>query len=194
MRSILLAALLALGLTLSAASRAQEHPSGDVALTYHWVRSNAAPGDCGCFSLNGGSVSGSWDFRGPLSLVTEIAAEHADNVNSTGRSLTLTSYLAGARFYFPRSWRRDDHHPQPFAQLLLGGAHAGGTVAGRADGSFAFAARLGGGLDLPIRSHFVLRLIQLDYDVTTFSNSQNTHQNNLLVGAGIAFRWASKRE
>lgn len=30
-------------------ANAQNTYSGDVAAVYHWVHSNAGPGDCGCF-------------------------------------------------------------------------------------------------------------------------------------------------
>jgi hypothetical protein len=30
----------------------------------------------------------------------------------------------------------------------------------------------------------------VDYYLTTFANSTNDHQNNLLVGAGIVFHWS----
>jgi len=91
MRSIALATVLILA--AATASMAQESSGGDAALSYHWVRSNTPPGDCGCFGLNGGSVSGSWNLNGHWSAVAEIGAEHAGNVLSTGGSLTLTSYL-----------------------------------------------------------------------------------------------------
>jgi hypothetical protein len=55
---------------------------------------------------------------------------------------------------------------------------------------FAFAVRLGGGMDVPLSSRFAVRAIQIDYYLTNFSNSTNDHQNNLLLGAGIVFRWS----
>jgi hypothetical protein len=68
MRSILLAtALLLVG---ASAAIAQEGYNGDAAATYHWVRTNAGPGQCGCFGLNGGGISGSWNVRGRWSVVT----------------------------------------------------------------------------------------------------------------------------
>ena len=169
---------------------AQDPYRGDAALTYHWVRSNSAPGDCGCFGLNGGAISGSWNLNGRWSAVAEIGAEHAGNVLSTGGSLTLTSYLGGARYRFPQPWRESVHAPQPFAHLLLGAAHAGGTVAGSGDGAYAFATRVGGGVDVPLNSHFAVRIVQIDYYLTKALNATNNHQNNLLVGAGFVFRWS----
>jgi len=102
----------------------------------------------------------------------------------------LSSYLAGARYRVPQPWMHGKHRPQPFAQLLLGAAHAGGGVAGVGDASFAFASRLGLGIDVPVNSRFAVRVIQMDYYLTHFANYTNDHQNNLLVGAGVVFRWS----
>ena len=78
---------------------------------------------------------------------------------------------------------------EPFAQLLVGGAHAGGGIAGAGDHAYAFESRVGGGIDLPLSPHLALRMVQADYEATTFANSVNNHQNNLLLGAGVVFRW-----
>jgi outer membrane immunogenic protein len=186
MRSILLATILAFA--AASAAVAQDSYKGDVAVTYDWVRTNAGPGQCGCFGINGASVSASWNFRGPWSAVTEIGVGHTSNASSTGKSLTLTSYLAGARYYIPHPWFEGAHKPRPFAQVLLGAAHAGGGVAGVGDGTSGFASRMGGGIDVPVNSRFSLRVIQMDYYLTHIANLTNDHQNNLRVGAGIVFR------
>ena len=62
MRSFLLSTILFL--VGGSAAVAQESYTGDAAAAYHWVRTNAGPGDCGCFGMNGGGLSGSWNFRG----------------------------------------------------------------------------------------------------------------------------------
>ena len=54
MRTILIFAALLLAGAAAAPAMAQEGISGDAAVTYRWVHTNAAPGDCGCFGLNGG--------------------------------------------------------------------------------------------------------------------------------------------
>lgn len=159
-------------------------------MTYHWVRSNTQPGACGCFDLNGGGISGSWNVRTRLAVVAEIGGEYAGNGPDTGNSLTLISYLAGARYTLPQPWRRSLHSPQPFAQVLVGAAHAGGGIAGAGDSTTAFAARMGGGIDLPVTDHFAFRIIQIDYYLTESANSTNDHQNNLLVGTGLVYRWS----
>jgi len=38
-----------------------------------------------------------------------------------------------------------------------------------------------------------VRIIQVDYYLTNFSNLTNDHQNNLLIGAGIVFRWSRQK-
>jgi len=191
MRSFLLSTILLLA--GASAAVAQDSYNGDAAAAYHWVRANAGPGECGCFGMNGGGLSGSWNFHGPWSLVADISAEHNGSAPPAGNSLTLVSYLAGARYKIPQPWLDGNHKPQPFAQILIGAAHAGGGVAGVADGSYEFATRIGGGIDVPVNSHFAVRVIQIDYYLTTFANSINDHQNNLLVGAGIVYHWSRKK-
>ena len=188
MRSILLATVLLLG--GASAAMAQESHSGDAAVAYHWVRTNAAPGECGCFSLNGGGISGSWNLRPRWSVVTEFSAEYTGSAPSTGNSLTLTTFLAGARYRLPQAWLHGRHKPQPFAQVLLGAGHSGGGVAGVGDATYAFATRLGGGVDVPISSRFSVRAIQLDYFRTQFANAKNDRQNNLLFGFGFVYHWS----
>jgi len=197
MRSILLAAAVLLSGLLGGASVtvAQESYNGDAAATYHWVHTNAGPGQCGCFGLNGASISGSWNVHGPWSAVVDVGSEFTSNASSTGNSLTLTSFLGGARFQLPEPWLRRirRHKPQPFAQVLVGVAHAGGGEAGVGDASYGFAARVGGGVDVPLNSRFAVRAIQIDYYPTTFANATNDHQNNLMVSAGIVFHWSLRK-
>jgi outer membrane immunogenic protein len=163
---------------------------GDAGLVYHWERSNTQPADCGCFNLNGAGISASLNLSSRWSAVGEVSGESANDGPGTGASLTLVSYLAGARYRFPSSWFRGSHALLPFAQVLAGASHAGGGIAGAGDGTYAFEARVGGGVDMPLKSGFALRLIQADYDATTFANGVNDHQNNFLLGAGVVFRWA----
>lgn len=193
MRSIALACALLLGIATAARAQATSgvSHSGDVALTYHWVHTNAPPsGGCGCFALNGVGLSGSWDFGPRLTAVAEVSVDHTSNALSTSESLTLTSYVAGARYHLPDPWMHGPHALQPFAQVLVGGAHAGGGMAGVADGTSAFAGRLGGGIDLPLTTGIAVRVIEADYYLTDFANSADNHQNNILIGAGVVVHWS----
>jgi outer membrane immunogenic protein len=193
MRSIAIFIGFILGGALIAAG--QETPfsfaqQGDVALTYDWVRTNAEPGECGCFGLNGGGISGSAEFRPRWSVVAEINAEHTGSAPVADSSLTLSSYQGGVRYRTPQPWMKGSHALQPFAQILLGVAHSSGGVAGAADGSTMFAFRAGGGVDLPLNSHFAVRVVQADYYLTVAKNGVNDRQNNLLLAAGIVYHWS----
>lgn len=164
----------------------------DAGVAYNYVRSNASVGDCGCFSLNGGSGWVGFNLTRSIGIVGEIASQHASGINGTGADLTLTSFLAGPRYTWTRAGRF-----APFAQVLLGGAHAGGTLApggsvlsGSAN---AFAMTAGGGLDIGITRHIGLRAFQADYYLTHFDNGTNDHQNNLRIAAGVIFRFAGTR-
>jgi peptidoglycan-associated lipoprotein len=175
---------LALLLTLAAVSTrptvaqtpaAQSEPVGDkpfraeLALGYSYMHSNAPPGGCGCFNLNGGNATFAWPVKpGSFALVGDVAIAHAGTVSSTGDSLTLSTYTAGAR-YLPK----------------LG--HSASANAGA-----AFAANLGGGLDLRASRRFAVRLIEADYLLTTFDNGTNNHQNNLRVSAGMVVHFSEK--
>jgi outer membrane immunogenic protein len=183
---ILGGALIAAGQALSFAQR------GDAALTYDWVRTNAEPGECGCFGLNGGGISGSAEFRPRWSVVAEITAEHTGSAPVADNSLTLSSYQGGVRYGTPQPWMKGAHALQPFVQTLFGVAHSSGGVAGAANGNTMFAFRVGGGIDLPINRHFAVRVIQADYYLTVAKNGVNDRQNNLLLAAGIVYRWSRR--
>jgi peptidoglycan-associated lipoprotein len=182
--------LLALGFTcaVSRHAPAQSGPRIDVGLNYNYVRSNAPAGGCGCFSLNGGSGWVSFNFTRSLALVGEIASQHVSNVSSTGADLTLTSYLAGPRYTWTRPYRL-----APFAQFLVGGAHAGGALAPGSSGlpgsANAIAMIAGGGLDIGLTRHIAVRAFEADYYLTRFDNGVNDHQNNLRIAAGVVIRF-----
>lgn len=193
MRSLALATGLLIFTAMAAMGQATpgiDVARGDVSLTYHWVRTNTQPGECGCFGLNGGGVSASWNLNPRWAMVAELSGEYAGSGPSSGNSLTLISYLAGARYRVPQPWLRGPHALQPFAQVLLGAAHSGGGLAGAGDGTMEFATRTGGGIDLPVNSRIAIRVVQIDYDLTEFRNTVNDHQNNLLLEAGFVFHWS----
>jgi outer membrane immunogenic protein len=182
--------LLTLAFTAVFAERAlaQGGSRVEVGLDYNYVRSNVPPGGCGCFGLNGGSGWVAFKFTRSLGLVGEIASQNASNISTTGADLTLTSYLAGARYNWTHAGRF-----APFTQALLGEAHAGGTLApgnsGLPGSANAFAMTAGGGLDIGLTRRLALRALEADYYLTRFDNGVNDHQNNLRIESGVIFRF-----
>ena len=192
MRSIALVFCLLIGMATAAIGQATPNSghSGDLALAFQSVHTNAPPGGgCGCFYLTGAGLSGSWNYNSRLAWVAEVSVDHTSKALASAQSLTLTSFMAGARYQVLRPHSDGSHSLQPFAQLLVGGAHAGGGLAGVGDGTPAFAGRMGGGVDVPLTTTISARVVA-DYYLTDFGNTLNNHQNNLLFGAGIVLHWA----
>jgi hypothetical protein len=169
-------------------------PRAELALGYTYLNSNAPPGSCDCFSLNGGNATFAWMLKpARFALVGDFAIARAGDVADTGNSLSLTTYTAGVR-YLPRM-----HHAglQPFGQVLVGVAHASGSSvssqnAATSNAGAAFAGSVGGGLDLHTGPRFAIRLVEADYLVTTFDNGVNDHQNILRISAGVVLRFGGK--
>ncbi len=182
--------LLAAGFTVMvpAGALAQSGSRVEAGVDYNYVRSNVPAGGCGCFELNGGGGWVSFNFTHSLGLVGEIAGQHASNISSTGTDLTLTSFLAGPRY----TWTRP-HRIAPFAQALVGAAHASGALAPGSSGlpgsANAFAMTAGGGLDIGLTRRIGLRAFEADYYLTRFDNGVNDHQNNLRIEAGVVIRF-----
>jgi peptidoglycan-associated lipoprotein len=163
----------------------------ELAVGYTYVHSNAPPGGCSCFNLNGGSASFAWPIASSrFAAVGDVTAVYAGAVSANNFSLTLSAYTAGVR-YLPRLNRWP---VQPFGQVLLGMAHSSGSlVQGQysmaTNAAAAFAANAGGGLDLPLKGRISLRLIEADYLLTTIDNGSNNHQNNLRISGGVVLHF-----
>jgi outer membrane immunogenic protein len=172
------------------AAASQPPLRAELALDYTFVRSNAPPGGCTCFNLNGGSATFAWAPKpgGSIALVGDLTAAHSSGISSASYDLLLSTYTVGAR-YRPRLGQSPF---QPFGQVLVGAAHTSGSlVSGHtaANAGAAFAANLGGGLDLRANRRFSFRLIEADYLLTTIDNGVNNHQNNLRLSSGLVVRF-----
>jgi outer membrane immunogenic protein len=175
---------------LFAAIPAAAQSAFDVGAGYTYVRTNAPAGDCGCFSMNGANGWVGFHLGHGVAIVGELAVQHAGNIANTGADLTLTSFLAGPRYTVHAFGRL-----QPFAQVLLGGAHASGGLSPSNSGfgsSNSFAAIAGGGLEFQLTERVAIRAIEADYYYTRFNNGTNDRQNNLRIGAGLVFRFGQR--
>jgi outer membrane immunogenic protein len=155
----------------------------EVGAGYKFVHTNAPPAGCGCFSMNGGTASVERQFSSHLGIEAEFSGVTNGNVDASGKSLTLLTYVAGPHYRLFASQHRLD----PYAQVLVGGSHASGGIYG-SGATNAFATSIGGGLDLRLTQHLSLRLIDADYLLTLLPNGVNSRQNNLSLTTGILFR------
>jgi outer membrane immunogenic protein len=164
----------------------------EVAGGYTYIRANAPPGQCDCFSMNGGSLSVAQPIVSPkFALVFDATIAHGSGISAGGYNLTLSTFSAGLRYRpIPNSqW-------SPFGQVLLGAAHATGSLVSgdtpaASDASLKFASTVGGGLDYWLNNRWSLRVIEADYLYTTYSNRVNNHQNNLRLSIGAAYHFGS---
>ena len=170
---------------------AQDGPWAEVGVDYNYVRANAPPEGCGCFSMHGGNAWLAYYFTHSFAVVSELSSQRASDISGSGEDLILTSFLFGPRY----SWRRSRHFA-PFGQVLLGGVHASGSFVSNSSGfagsSNAFALIAGGGMDIGIARHFAIRVVEADYYRTQFANGFNDRQNNLRLGAGVIFRFGGR--
>ena len=170
----------------------REEPRVQLAVDYSYLRANATPGQCGCFSLNGGSAEVALRAYRNFSVVGDITGSHAGTTSVAGQSLSLLSYTVGPRFSYPL--RGSKRTPiVPFIQGLVGAVHgfdapfptSSGTLAMSAN---ALAVLVGGGVDVALSRRFGIRAAQVDYGLNHLPNNSKNNENLLRVSAGVVFR------
>ncbi len=160
-----------------------EIPRREIGLNYSYIHANAPPGQCGCFSLNGGSATAILNVRPRLSIVADVAVAHANHVNGTQQNITIINYLFG-----PRYSRRSSGRFVPYAQVLFGGAKE------KVNFQFvinrnAFGLAAGGGVTTRLSRRIGFNIVQVDYIYTRIPNGNNNSQNDTRVGTGLIYRF-----
>jgi outer membrane immunogenic protein len=164
----------------------------EVSYSYDYARANAGPGQCGCFTMNGGSLEVAVHAYRRLSVVADLGGEWAGSMGAaTGTGLSMSTLTVGPRYSQHFSGKRLARYT-PFVQGLVGGARGFGSIfpgAGGVQGSATSLAVLtGGGVDVRMNKYLALRPIQADYLMTQMPNNANNQQNLLRLGAGMALR------
>jgi len=185
--SIFAAAIFALCTAPSA--KAQDAPQWEVFGGYTYMRSNIVVSGTQ-FNMNGGSGSVAYHLTDWFALVGEVGVTHQGTVAAKPFSLTVTTYEFGPRV----SWHNHTHLT-PYAQVLIGGGHANGTLYTSSLGTglaplgasndFNFSA--GGGVDWKLHHNFSVRLAQVEYLHTQFANANNNSQSNFRLSTGVVF-------
>ena len=186
-KKTLIAALLALSSTVIAWAQqtgVEGAPKVELTLGYTYLHANAPPGECDCFSLNGGFGAASVALSHGWSAVTDLSAAHAGNISNTTQSVTIFNYLFGPRYTLRRSSKRFT----PYGQFLIGGTHEYSNYAPVASTN-AFAFSLGGSVNTRLSRHIGLNLIEVDWVHSLLPNGSNDRQNDLRVNTGIILRF-----
>jgi hypothetical protein len=123
-----------------------------------------------------------------VAIVGLVRGQRASDIDGSGDDLTLTSLVAGPRYSIAVTRRF-----VPFAQVLLGGVHASGSLAPGNTvveaSSNAFAMLAGGRLDVGLNRLFTIRALEADHFMTRFKNGLNDRQNNIRLSAGVVVRF-----
>ena len=154
------------------------------------------------FSLNGGGGSAAFYFSKYVGIVGEFEGygSYTHNFSNSYGSFSaqgnLFTYNVG-----PIAKVRISHF-EPFAEALFGGAHSnfygnlynncGGACVSKSPSNNAFDFIIGGGLDIRLSEHFVIRPAEVDYLLTRFGNAftaGNNNQSNFRYQAGIQYRF-----
>jgi len=163
----------------------------EFSLSYLYQGSQPVPAN-GWFGLNGGRADVSIPVARRWSVAGEVAGLHTGSYGTIGSPLTLLTFMAGPRFRFLGRDGEKDRRFTPFAQFLLGGAHATTglfpTSSGLNTTASSVALSVGGGVQARLSPRVSLRLLQFDYLYTHLPNGTNSFQNNYRIGAGLAFR------
>lgn len=172
-RIVLLVAIL---VAAALVATAQEMPRVEVFGGYSYLYAGSSGQEKG-FGLNGWTAQGSVNLNNWLGLTGDFGGYYGSPSSVSVHSYT---YMFGPTL----SYRAQ--HITPFAHALFGGSHLSGSIGGLSASQNAFAMAVGGGLDLPLKGNFGVRLAQLDWVRTQFFGAA---QNNFRVSTGVMFRF-----
>ena len=144
-----------------------------------WANANTSNNN---FDMNGVTVSAqenlnSW-FGGVLDFSTHFGTENGFHTNAQTIS------------YGPVFSYRKHNGIVPFAHVMLGAERGGSNYLNISRPETRFVALAGGGIDIKIRPTVSLRVIQVDYVMSKFSNAR---QDNLRISAGFVFNLGKKK-
>jgi len=190
-------------------------PIGDAFVGLSVFRSNSAQ-QIPEFTGYGGIGTLGWNINNHIGIEAEFGGYHNGNVNNLRLNATDYSYLFGPRVSYGRTKRID-----PYVHALFGIVHVSANLApssvlvptpapavpssGRYKASdLNLAAAFGGGVDIRVQKHILIRPAQIDLVLTRFgdlnffppmgpalSSSTNKSQLNFRYAFGFVFTFDS---
>jgi len=187
-RTLVLAGCCVIALTAAAQQPVKATPRFEAAVTYDLSGANLTTGNS--FWMQGGGVSFAGGITHHFSAVAELSGLHSGSISGT-LPLSLVTVVFGPRYRWNAPSKAHDF--SIFGQALVGEAHGFDSVfpaAGSPNASASSVAfELGGGIDLGLRHHVALRLLQANWLRTSLPNATTNVQNNLLLDAGVVMRF-----
>lgn len=157
----------------------------DLGVNYTVDISNARPGVCGCFAMQGGGVNARLAVTDRLSAVADFSIVNTGTVSGANYGLSLMTVMAGPQF------RHRIGRYTPYGQLLLGVAHGFNSVFPGSSGSSAsgYIYAAGAGSEMILTPKFSACLIEVDYMRTDLPNNVNNWQNHLKIATGFIYHF-----
>jgi opacity protein-like surface antigen len=202
---------------------AQDTPKAEFFAGYQYVRFSPNLTGNPSVSMNGGGGSILYNVSPMFGLKAEftgVTVGDATIYNTAGTALLKRSFNMFTYMFGPQITFRKSPKVAPFAHLLFGGAYAntyaniaatgasGTTASLSGEGSKnAFAMAFGAGIDVNVHKNIAIRLGQVDYLMTRFSEreiiqgatlgsyiggKEINNQSNFRYAAGIVFKFGSK--
>lgn len=190
--------VICLGLVLSACApaRSQQTPKFELGGGYTYI-SYYSSTSASNLKMNGWNAWGDYNIFRWLGVAADFSGVYNTQPSSStlgkNPNTQIYAFLAGPRF-FPLGRRR----LTPFAQMLLGGAHynfsasAQPPLPGQSASDTAYSWLAGGGLDVRVKRHWGLRIIEVGVFHTRFFGGNPSH-NNTRISAGLVYRFGEKR-
>lgn len=186
--------ILLLSFSLAAVASAQSK-GGDVALTYTAERANLL-GGCGCFWLQGGGIEAGVNVSHGFGLATNMTVVHASHMGPQNVSLGLLTFTVGPRYrlQLPAIGKHGDSLTGKWLIGLGRGFDSVFPGNGNAlSSSTSFAMDAGVQYDVDITNHFAIRPLEVDWERSTFPNTNaNGSQNTLRLAFGALVRFGRR--
>ncbi|HEY6849423.1 MAG TPA: hypothetical protein VI320_24895 [Terracidiphilus sp.] len=166
----------------------------DVALTYNTERGELAPGNCGCFWLQGAGVDAAVSLRNGIGIAAAFNGGRAPQV-APGVDIVKVQYLAGPRYSFTAHGKTSETRArlQLFGQALFGGVHAFNgdypSPTGLKTEASSFAIEAGGGANVLLAHGFGVRVVEVDYVRNDLPNNASNTQNDARIAFGVTWRF-----
>jgi hypothetical protein len=129
-------------------------------------------------------LGGMGSFGYNMTSWLQIVGDSSYNtVTVSGTKNVLYGNHFGPRFYYRRFNRWG---MTPFAEALVGGSRLDATYNGTKTSANCISYKAGGGVDVRIKRHWEVRLIDVDYYRTSFGTNQT--QNYYSASAGVILR------
>ena len=169
-------------------SAGQTGASIDVAVVYNPLMANVVSSNR--FWMQGGSVQAHGQFWHGLGIAADVSGLHtASTSGSTGVGLDMVTLTFGPRYTWSPAHRRYAF----FGQVLAGEAHGLNSIfpnaAGANDSANSLALYVGGGINVRLKDHLALRVLEADWLRTQMPNATTDVQNNLRLGAGLIYKF-----